>query len=100
MRNPGGYGIVTSPDPSHLHFDGTRREYMRAGVFETDSFTCFHCNRVTHVKPKIDAADMGGLCKMCMELVCTKCVGGPCDPFEEKLLREEARYHALRSYGF
>jgi len=73
---------------------------MRAGTFETDTFTCFHCDMVTHVKPKMDAADMGGLCKVCMKLICRHCVGKGCDPLEEKLARAEAKERALRSYGF
>ena len=100
MRNPGGYGIITSPVPSALHFDGRRREHMRAGIFETDTFTCFHCNTVTHVKPRMDAADMGGLCKVCMKLICVHCVGKGCDPMEEKLKRAEDRDRFRRSLNF
>lgn len=98
MRNPGGYASVFSPEPSALRFDG-RQEHMRSGVFETDTFSCKHCNRVTHVRPKMDAADMGGLCKVCMGLVCKYCVGRGCDPLEAKLERAERRerlYQATR----
>jgi hypothetical protein len=82
MRNAQGYATITSPN----------------GVAECDTFTCNHCNSVTHVKPKMDPAALGGLCKMCMRLVCSKCVGNACLPFEKKLEIEEARYHARRSY--
>lgn len=103
MRNPGGYGIAIAPDdePLALWFDGSRRNVVRAkGKIETDSFTCFHCSRVTFVKPKMDAADLGGLCKVCMKLICSHCVGKGCDPLEEKLRRNEDRDRFRRSLNF
>lgn len=96
MRNPGGYAIITSPVPSALQFDGTRRENMRAGVFESDTFSCNHCGRITHVQPMTDAADVGALCKKCMKVVCRHCVNLgrstgviSCDPLFAKLERWE-----------
>ncbi len=86
MRKPQGYATIVDPD---------------APTVEMDTFTCAHCNCVKHVKPRERPEDTGGLCKQCMKLICAQCVErGHCDPFEEKLRREEARYHALRSYGF
>ena len=84
MRNPGGYAYV---------FDelGTQKE--------CDTFTCHHCNRVVHVKPKMDPTDLGGMCKLCMKMICPKCVGFGCTPFEKKLDIMEARDRARRSYG-
>jgi hypothetical protein len=84
MRRPGGYAVLTTPD---------------GGKKEADTFTCKHCNRLTHVKPFQDPADLGGLCKCCMGLICSNCVGKPCDVIEKKLERAEASYHARRSYG-
>lgn len=104
MRNPGGYGIATAADgePFALWFDRQRREvtHVKSGVFETDTFTCFHCHVVTRVKPKMDAADLGGLCKVCMKLICSRCVGKGCDPMEEKLKRSEDRDRFRRSLNF
>ena len=82
MRNPGGYAVVTSPD----------------GQREADTFTCNHCNHLVEVKAGEKAEDIGGFCKLCMELVCPRCAGGPCVPFEKKLEQQEAAYHARRSY--
>lgn len=85
MRNPGGYAIICEPGKSNLEFD---------------TFSCRHCNRVIHVKAGARAEDLGGLCKICMGLICSACVDlGTCDPLEAKLARAEARYEALRSYG-
>lgn len=100
MRNPGGYGIVTSPVPTALRFADGRREYMRAGVFETDTYTCGHgfCGgRVVSVRPGEDPTNTGALCKKCMKIVCRHCVnlgrqqGITCDPLEAKIERAEAR---------
>lgn len=84
MLKPQGYATLTDPD---------------TGVEERDTFTCYHCNCVKHVKPKMDPTDLGGLCKVCMKLICPDCVGKSCVPFMKKLERMEARYHARRSYG-
>ncbi len=99
MRKPQGYATVTSPDRSVVFLDGVRREEIPAGVFEADTFTCKHCARVTHVMPRMDPANMGGLCKCCYGLICRHCVGRGCDPLEAKLERAEAKERARRSYG-
>lgn len=84
MRNPGGYAVLT---------DGE-------GVIEFDTLSCAHCQRIAHLKAKQRPEDVGGLCYGCMKPICPKCVDtGVCDPIEEKLKREEASYHARRSYG-
>lgn len=85
MRGQGGYAFT---------FDagGIRQE--------ADTFTCFHCQKVVVVKPKCDPCDLGGMCRLCDKMICPGCVEiGHCDPFEEKLKRDEAQYHARRSYG-
>ncbi len=84
MRRPGGYAFTFGPE-------GTQAE--------CDTFTCAHCNRITHVKPKCDPADLGGLCRLCDKPVCPNCVGKGCTPFEKTLEKWEARDRALRSYG-
>ena len=84
MRKPTGYLQVFGP----------------AKVQEQDTFTCHHCNRVVFVKPKCDPADLGGLCKQCMRLICPRCAAkGRCDPHEEKMRRAEAAYHFRRDAG-
>lgn len=82
MRRAGGYAVATYPEK----------------IVEADSFTCSHCNRVKFVKAKERAEDLGGLCKVCMGLICDECVNKGCTPFEKKLEAQEARYHARRSY--
>lgn len=86
MRNPGGFLCITEPE----------------STFESDTFSCSHCvpRRIVKVGPKERPEDVGGLCKICMGLICPRCVArGNCDPFEKKLERREARGIALRSYG-
>lgn len=83
MRNPGGYLVTNDPDP-------TKSKGQKATV-ENDTFTCAHCGCLVTVKPLCDPADMGGRCTICSGLVCKRCHGiGRCDPFEEKLKRQEA----------
>jgi len=69
------------------------------GTVVRDTMTCGHCNRLTHIKPKMRPEDMGGLCKVCMRLICSHCVGAACDVIEQKLERWEASQAARRSYG-
>lgn len=76
MLRPGGYAQIVDPE-------GPLREY--------DTFTCAHCNRVTHVKARARPEDVGGLCKQCMGLVCAACVGEACVPFLKRLDQMEAR---------
>lgn len=84
MRVAGGYAFT-------FDVGGVRQE--------ADTFTCEHCNKVVIVKPKCDPCDLGGMCRLCMKMICPSCVDlGNCDPFEKKLLREEAKYRARRSY--
>jgi len=65
------------------------------GVTERDTFTCAHCNRIVHVKPFVDPASRGGLCKVCGALICKSCVGKGCDPHEEKLKEYEKIGNAI-----
>lgn len=84
MRRAGGYAVWTDENGRRV---------------EADTFSCRHCQRITHVKPKQDPTELGGLCKVCMGLVCSECAGKGCDEVQRKLDRAEASYHARRSYG-
>lgn len=99
MRRPGGYAVLTTPQTAVVNLDGLRCEEVKAGALEMDTFSCFHCGRITHVQARMDPANLGGLCKICYHLICPHCVGKGCDPFEAKLIRAEQRDIALRSYG-
>lgn len=100
MRNPHGYAVITTPDPTRINLDRFRCEDIRAGTYEADTFTCVHCNRIMHVKPMAPMDEFGSMCRNCMKMVCPKCADGPCVPFEKKLEESERRDRALRSYGF
>lgn len=99
MRNPQGYAVITGVDTQTVNFDRLRCETIPAGTFEIDTFSCGHCGRVVHVKPRMDPATMGGLCRQCMKFECPACVGKGCTPLEKKLDAMEKRDRALRSYG-
>jgi hypothetical protein len=83
MRRPGGYAQIVEPDQATSEFD---------------TFTCAHCNRVTHVAARQRPEDIGGLCKQCMGLICPGCVGAPCVPFLKRLEQMEARDRLRRSF--
>jgi hypothetical protein len=84
VRNPGGYA----------------KSFDDRGIgLECDTFTCFHCNTVVHVNPKCHPDELGGMCRLCMKMICPACVDLPCLPFEKKLEIMEAKDRALRSYG-
>lgn len=84
MRRPQGYAVLASPD----------------GVVETDTFTCGHDQRIVKVPPGADPASIGGLCKVCMQLICPQCVAkGICTPWEQQMEKIEARDRFLRAAG-
>ena len=98
MRNPHGYativGDLARKDPKLVE------QGIRHTEAEIDTYLCNHCNAVKHVLPRMDAADMGGLCKICMGLTCPKCTAkGTCTPWEEQMLRREARQRFRESAG-
>lgn len=67
---------------------------------ETDTFTCRHCQKLVSVPAMAKPEDVGGLCYRCYAPICPSCVEkGGCDPIDEKIRREEASYHARKSYG-
>jgi hypothetical protein len=70
------------------------------GTTEMDTFTCASCNNIIIVRPGAKAEELGGLDWYTGKLICAPCVDGDRSPFEEKLKKQEAQYHALRSYGF
>jgi hypothetical protein len=86
MRNPGGYAARIDKETGKT-------------LVEADTFSCRHCQRIVHVRPKERPEDIGGLCGMCHGLICPQCLGQGCDEIERKLERWEASYHARRSYG-
>jgi hypothetical protein len=84
MRNPGGYARIDD-------LDGATQEF--------DTFTCAHCNGITHVRARQDPAEIGGLCKQCMGLICPRCVGRTCRPFLRRLEEAESRARFRQTIG-
>ena len=95
MRRAGGYGefICDGPIEARDSFGRTVRQ-------EHDTFSCGHCARVVFVNARERPEDIGGLCKVCMGLICGPCVDqGICHVVEKKLQDMERRQDTLRSYG-
>jgi len=56
------------------------------GQHQTKSFTCNHCNKVTHLEAGVDPTDtVAWKCTCCSRLVCRVCANKPCLPMQEKL---------------
>lgn len=82
MRKPQGYsqvvggGVGVTADPG----------LQALGNFgEADTFTCSHCQSIVHVPPRADPSSIGGLCKTCMGLICPRCLGKACVPWERAM---------------
>ena len=96
MRNPQGYATVFGPTTLPSGEPAAPDPLVGRGeVHECDTATCGHCQTIIFVRPFCDPADLGGLCKRCMRIICRKCVDrGICVPWEKMF----ARMEALRSY--
>lgn len=91
MRNPGGYATIVSPDSHRVNFDRLRCESVGPGMYEADTFSCCHCNRIVHVKPRANMDEFGSMCRNCMKMVCPACADGGCTPFLKKLEEAEKK---------
>jgi hypothetical protein len=70
------------------------------GSVEYESFTCFHCQAIVKVPHRAKGEDIGGLCKVCMRLICRECVGvGSCTPWQKQMEQSEARDRLLQAVG-
>ncbi len=98
MRRPGGYATIISPDETVAQFDGFRCEQITAGTVEIDTFSCCHCNRIVHVKPRAPMDEFGSMCRNCMRMTCPVCADGPCVPFEKRLDEMEKKEYIRRQY--
>ena len=71
MRNPGGFAQSVYPE---------------GAVVECDTFTCNHCQKVSFVWTGMDPYEIGGGCRICHGLICSKCVDkGTCTPWVEQM---------------
>ena len=64
---------------------------------EVDLFSCYHCQRQVFVPIGKSAWELGGGCRICEQLICSKCVDlGTCRPWEEQMLKIENRYETQK----
>ena len=64
---------------------------------ECDVFSCNHCQRQVFVPVGKSGWDLGGGCRICEQLICSKCVDlGTCRPWEEQMLKIERKYETNR----
>ncbi len=82
MRNPGGYGIPVTPIGE---------------TTEIDNFTCNNCQLATFVPPMADPHPLGGGCRLCQGMICSKCVDkGACAPWEKQMEIAETKFETDR----
>ena len=97
MRNPGGYFISVDPDPA--------KGMGQKATTESDTFTCFHCQRIVMVPPLCAANDMpGAMCWGCGGLICNECDAerqrtNTCNHIEKQLEVWEDRDRFRRELG-
>ena len=83
MRNAGGFA---------------QSVYPSGHTVDCDTFTCNHCQKVTFVWPGQSAYDMGGGCRICNSLICSKCVDkGTCTPWEQHLIDVDNKMESDRN---
>ncbi len=87
MRRANNYSTLTDP----------------SGVLERDGYTCNHCTCIVHVQPRQRPEDLGGLCKVCMELLCPLCyrrrmAGEVCQTWEAQMDKMEASARFNREF--
>lgn len=92
FRNPHGYGVIIG-DPAHSF-----------GIAEHDAVTCIHCGHIDMVRPSAGGPLQvmvfrrdgthyfkdAGFCRSCMQPICPKCDGKPCNNRFRRMEREEA----------
>ena len=98
MRRPDGYSTIVGDFRATDVKIIDRLTGLSFTGAEVDTFQCGHCQRTVHVPPRADPASIGGGCRICQRNICPQCVAkGTCDPFEEKIARQErlAEYERL-----
>jgi hypothetical protein len=92
MRNAGGYAVIVSPEPQQVTFDHLRCEQVGVGTTEADTFTCAHCNRIIHVRPRAAPDEFGSMCRNCMKMVCPDAAcNKDCIPFMKRIEQAEKK---------
>lgn len=83
--------MLVSPEGERVNFDGFRCEQVRPGLNEVDTFTCWHCSRIVHVRPRAPLDEFGSMCRNCMKMVCPACADKGCTPYLKKIEESEKR---------
>lgn len=76
--------------PPALKPGGVSESFGPLGVTTLHSSTCAHCQHITDFESLRRMMDHVDVCRGCMRLICLKCVGQPCRPFEKEAERREA----------
>ena len=83
MRKALNYSIAVGPEGS--------------SPVECDNFTCFHCQKIVEVPPGASAFTIGGGCRICNQLICSRCVDkGICVPWIKQMEEMERVFESNR----
>jgi hypothetical protein len=63
------------------------------GEVEAHSSTCSHCQTITDFPSLKRMFDHVEMCRGCMKLICLRCVGKGCRPYEKEAERQEREHH-------
>lgn len=76
-------------------------QYFEDGVLvqEVYTSTCSHCANITEFPTKRAMLDHVDICRGCMRLICLRCHGKPCRPFEAEAEREEREARLQQMFG-
>jgi hypothetical protein len=76
------------PGGINVFFDGETGTEI-----EDHSSTCSHCQALTAFPSRRVMMDHVDICRGCMKLICLKCVGKPCVPYERRAEMAETEHY-------
>lgn len=84
-----------------IHALGEATILSSHGNTEITTYTCVHCNAVRYLRsndPKM-VCDPGGICRKCMQQICSNCVAKDCLHLEKRLALYERNQALFRAMG-
>jgi hypothetical protein len=76
---------------------GVNEVFDELGTVTEYASTCSHCQHITQFPSKRKMMEHVDFCRGCMKLICLKCYGLPCRPYEKEADRQEAEFELRRA---
>lgn len=76
-------------------------QYFEDGILIREVYvsTCSHCQSQTEFPSRRAMMDHVEICRGCMRLICLKCCGKPCRPYEQEAERQEREARLQSAFG-